>query len=159
MCSSDLSEQPLLWAHAEYVMLQRSARDGKVFDLIDAVHDRYVRGNGKRTAIEVWTFNRRLPAAPAGTLLRIQANVPFVLHWTDDEWQHPVDTRSQATGIGVDFADIPLKRDQATPIRFTFLWVEESRWEGQDYMVAVEPAESDRGASARAGDTLTSASV
>ena len=32
---------PLLWAHAEYVKLLRSMADGKVFDLIDPVAERY----------------------------------------------------------------------------------------------------------------------
>jgi glucoamylase len=153
------SAQPLLWAHAEYVTLQRSARDAKVFDLVDAVRDRYVRGHGRRTALEVWKFNRRVPVASAGTLLRIQANAPFVLHWTDDQWQHAVDTRSQAAGVGVDFVDIPVKREQTAPIRFTFLWVEENRWEGKDYVIAVEAAEPDRGAATPAEHPLTYSSA
>jgi glucoamylase len=65
------SALPLLWAHAEYVKLQRSASDGKVFDLIEAAYDRYVRGIGRRKAIEVWKFNRQIATATAGTVLRI----------------------------------------------------------------------------------------
>ena len=34
---------PLLWAHAEYIKLVRSAADGQVFDLIPEVADRYRR--------------------------------------------------------------------------------------------------------------------
>jgi len=51
------SAQLLLWAHAEYVKLHRSAADGKVFDLIEAAHDRYVRSNSQRRPIEVWKLN------------------------------------------------------------------------------------------------------
>ena len=122
---------PLLWAHSEYVKLQRSAADGKVFDRIDAAYDRYVAGSFERNAIEVWKFNRQVQMVPAGTLLRIQANSPFLLHWTSDEWQTSTDTRSTATTLGIDFADIQVPH-QDRPIRFTFLWTEENRWEGKD---------------------------
>lgn len=132
---------PLLWAHAEYVKLQRSVADGRVFDLIEAAYDRYgrgyVRGGRERATIEVWKFNRQVPAAPAGTLLRIQANSPFVLHWTSDEWQHSIDTRSRATGVGIEFVDLPLP-EQKAPIRFTFFWEDDNRWEGKDYKVEVQ---------------------
>jgi glucoamylase len=128
---------PLLWAHAEYVKLQRSAADGKIFDLIEAAYDRYVRGGRESHAIEVWKSNRQVPAVAAGTRLRIQANSPFLLHWTSDEWQHSTDTRSTATGVGIDFVDIPIP-EQKAPIRFTFLWINENRWEGKDYTVELQ---------------------
>ena len=128
---------PLLWAHSEYVKLQRSAADGKVFDLIDAAYDRYVAGAGKRNAIEVWKFNRQVSSATAGALLRIQASSPFLLHWTSDEWLHSTDTRSTSTGVGIEFVDILLPRQNA-PIRFTFFWVEDNRWEGKDYKVEIQ---------------------
>lgn len=113
------SAVPLLWAHSEYVKLHRSAEDKQVFDLIEPAYDRYVRGKGKRKAIEVWKFNRQVRTVAAGVLLRIQADSPFLLHWTNDEWQHPIDTRSIATGIGIDFVDIPLPHENAGHIHFT----------------------------------------
>jgi glucoamylase len=125
---------PLLWAHAEYIKLQRSAADGNIFDLIEASYDRYVRGGRERQAIEIWKFNRQVPVAPAGTLLRIQATSPFMLHWTSDEWQHSTDTRSKGTALGIDFADLQLPEFNRQ-IRFTFFWPNENRWEGQDYIV------------------------
>jgi glucoamylase len=79
---------------------------------------------------------------PAGTLLRIQADSSFLLHWTSDDWQHSVDTRSQGTGIGIEFVDIPVPQQQNNPIRFTFLWIEEDRWEGRDYIVNVPQEEA-----------------
>jgi glucoamylase len=129
---------PLLWAHSEYVKLHRSAADGKIFDLIELAYDRYVRRSAARKAIEVWKWKRHVRTAVAGTLLRIQATKPFLLHWTNDEWQNPLDSRSQATGIGVQFVDIPVGLQQMAPIRFTFFWLEEERWEGSDFVVVVE---------------------
>jgi glucoamylase len=128
---------PLLWAHAEYIKLHRSAADGKVFDLIEAAYDRYVVGDPKRRDIEVWKFNRQVRTAAPGTLLRIQASWRFLLHWTNDEWQHSVDTPSKSTALGIEFVDIVVPQQQA-PIRFTFLWVDENRWEGRDYSVQIE---------------------
>jgi glucoamylase len=114
----------------------------KVFDLIDPAYDRYVRGKGNSKTIEVWKFNRQVRTVTAGTLLRVQASSPFLLHWTNDEWEHPIDTRSQATGIGIDFVDIPLPHENAGPIRFTFLWLEENRWEGKDYTIEVQASKA-----------------
>jgi glucoamylase len=128
---------PLLWAHSEYVKLHRSAADRKVFDLIEPAYDRYVRRNGERKTLEIWKSNRQVQIVSPGTLLRIQANSPFLLHWTTDDWQHSTDTRSQGTAIDIEFVDIPLPEQQKNPIRFSFLWLEENRWEGRDYTVKV----------------------
>jgi hypothetical protein len=76
-----------------------------------------------------------------GTLLRIQANSPFLLHWTSDDWQHSEDVRSQGTAIGIEFVDIRLPKNQKNPIQFTFLWLEEDRWEGKDHIVNVREQE------------------
>jgi hypothetical protein len=37
--------------------------------------------------------------------------------------------------------DIPAPKEQQNPIRFTFLWLEENRWEGKDYGVNLQPKE------------------
>src|SRR5262249_10899347 len=122
--------------HSEYVKLQRSVTDGKVFDRIDAVCDRYVAGSLARQAIEVWKFNRQVPKIPAGKLLRVQAEMAFLLPWNSDEEQSSIDTRSTATALGIDFVDIRVPQPEG-PIRFTFLWTAENRWEGKDYQVEV----------------------
>jgi glucoamylase len=124
--------QPLVWAHAEYVMLQRSVADQKVFEMVEPVHERYVRGRGTRRPIEVWKFNRQVRRAPPGALLRVQADAPFVLHWTDDDWGRSTDTTSKPTVVGVHHVDVTL---DAASIRFTFFWPEESRWQGRDYQI------------------------
>ena len=128
---------PLIWAHSEYVKLQRSAANGEVFDRIDPVYERYVRGKRERRAIEVWKFNRQVRTVVAGTLLRIQANSPFLLHWTSDEWQHSTDMLSGSTGLDIDYVDIQMP-GAATSVKFTFLWLEEDRWENKDYMIEVQ---------------------
>jgi len=128
------SAVPLVWAHSEYVKLHRSQEEGQVFDMIDPVRDRYITHREPRDPMEVWKFNRPIPAIAAGTRLRIQAASPFWLRWTADEWQSSTIVESTPTGIGVDFVDI-MPHQQQTRIRFAFFWVHEDRWENESYTV------------------------
>lgn len=128
---------PLMWAHAEYIKLLRSAHDGQVFDRIPAVAERY-QGPRGHPPIEVWTFERRVPSVRPGTTLRVQAKAAFCLHWTAGEWSAVKDTASTPTVLGVEFVDIPIAPGQAAPIRFTFFWPEVGRWEGRDFQITAE---------------------
>jgi len=128
---------PLMWAHAEYIKLLRSANDGKVFDRIPAVADRYQHRRDCMT-LEVWKPNRRVRTIRCGATLRIQAPAPFRLHWSPDEWQTVADTESTDSGLMLDYVDIPIAMTQRAPIRFTFFWKHESRWAREDNEVLVE---------------------
>jgi glucoamylase len=131
------SAMPLMWAHAEYVRLLRSTRDGQVFDRIDPVAQRY-QGEGRaRTDLEVWKFNRRVRHVAPGSTLRVLAGAPFHLHWSRDDWQTTHDTGSTATALGLEYVDIPIDGRQSTSLRFTFFWPEANRWEGADYTVDI----------------------
>jgi glucoamylase len=132
-----------VWAHSEYIKLHRSIADGRVFDLVEPVYDRYVRDKGERKAIEVWKLNRQVQMVEAGTILRIQANSPFLLHWTKDDWRRSTDTSSRTTAIGIDYADIAVPHG-AGSLQFTFLWMDEDRWEGKDYKVQVKTSAQTR---------------
>jgi glucoamylase len=127
---------PLMWAHAEYIKLLRSIADGRVFDLIPEVADRYQTRNECRP-LEVWKPNRRPRTVPRGWLLRIQAAEPFDLVWTGDDWESVTDSVSAATRIGIHYVDIAVPETQRAPIRFTFRWSGGTRWEGRDYCVEV----------------------
>ena len=132
------SAMPLMWAHAEYIKLLRSAADGQVFDLIPEVAEHY-RTLRPRIQLEVWKPNRRIRTIPAGVRLRIIAPAPFMLHWSFGEWTAVTDTHSNPTGLGLDFVDIEVNPGQRGPIRFTFFWVGDQRWEGRDYTVEIKP--------------------
>ncbi len=127
---------PLMWAHAEYIKLLRSAADGQVFDFIPEVAKRYL-GQTKRKQLEVWKPNRQVGAVEPGWTLRIQAPAAFQLHWTDNDWQEVQKTRSTSTILGIEFVDIFIKSEQRAPICFTFYWLEKDKWEGQDYKVTI----------------------
>lgn len=129
------SAMPLMWAHAEYVKLLRSVADERIFDLIEPVAARYL-GARPRAVWQVWKPDRRVQTAAAGSTLRILAPIPFRLHWSRDGWQTISDSNSTDIALG-SFVDIPVLRGQRAPISFTFYWLPEARWEGQDYHVRI----------------------
>ena len=81
------SAMPLMWAHAEYIKLLRSTADGKVYDAIPEVAERYLGKRGKRKQLEVWKPNRHVRFMRAGEILRVQGEAAFTLHWSSDNWK------------------------------------------------------------------------
>lgn len=132
------SAMPLMWAHAEYIKLLRSAADRRVFDLIPEVAERYLSGRNTHQRFEVWKHNRQVSRIRQSGTLRVQVSAPFRLHWTADEWRTAEDTLSAGTALGIHFVDVPIPAQQRAPVRFTFFWTDISSWEGRDYLVEVE---------------------
>jgi glucoamylase len=50
-----------VWAHAEYLKLLRSAVDGKVFDRIDPVYERYCEPEGRKRRREPGDLQLKRP--------------------------------------------------------------------------------------------------
>jgi glucoamylase len=128
---------PLMWAHAEYIKLLRSAKDGKVWDLIPEVAQRYSGNTAPRCRFEIWKPMRQVKSIKRGFTLRVQAPGGFRLHWSADDWQTVHDIDSATTILGVEFADVPTAIGNR--IRFTFFWLVSASWEGRDYEVQVRP--------------------
>ncbi|MGZ8463729.1 MAG: glycoside hydrolase family 15 protein, partial [Candidatus Deferrimicrobiaceae bacterium] len=131
------SARPLMWAHAEYIKLLRSAADGKVFDLVPEVADRYLSGRRGGKPMEIWKHNRQVPEVREGVILRVQTGAPFLLHWTRNDWGTVVDSRSIPTSLGIEYLDIEIPPLQGGRIRFTFFWTAAGTWEGRDFEVTV----------------------
>jgi glucoamylase len=125
---------PLAWAHAEYLQLVRSATDGRVFTLIDAVVDRYQNRASKPT-VEVWKFNRQVQCVSSKCILRIQAASPFRLRWTCNQWQESHDADSTSIQTGHEYADISLAPGHVASVQFTFFWKVAGHWEGRNFTV------------------------
>ncbi len=132
------SAMPLMWAHAEYIKLLRSVVDRRVFDLVPEVASRYLGDYKARQLFEIWKPNRQVRSVKQGYILRIQVPASFRLHWSSDEWQSVKDSPSFDRALGIHIVDIPIILTQRAPIRFTFFWMKNERWEGRDYEVAVE---------------------
>ena len=153
------SAMPLMWAHAEYIKLLRSTADGKVYDAIPAVVDRYLGKRGKRKPLEVWKPNRHVRFMRAGEMLRVQGEAAFTLHWTTDDWKSVQNTKSIRNALQMDYVDLAaVVTSPGTCIRFTFLWTDGNRWEGQDYSVTVsgEGVGHQNGTCRMGGDPATS---
>jgi glucoamylase len=129
------SAMPLCWAHAEYVSLVRSRKDGKPFDQIDLAHQRYVEAKGG-TPFEIWTLAHQPRQIGEGKVLRVVLDQPATIHWSMDQWRSLNDTELHDTGLGCWFADLPstkLKADDS--IVFTLLL--KTGWLGSDYALKV----------------------
>ncbi len=134
------SAMPLVWAHSEYLKLLRSAYDGRVFDCIPIVEDRYVRGNHPPSHIEVFKVSRRqIRQMPAGKSLRITSAARFRVTWTPDNWQTTNSLDSTQLGYAGSYADLPTTPEQTGTLSFTLFWPDENRWEGRNFEVALEP--------------------
>ena len=132
------SAMPLMWAHSEYIKLLRSTADGQVYDLIPQVAERYLGKRRKRKQYEVWKPNRHVRFMRAGNILRVHGTAPFTLHWSSDNWKTVQDSRSSRSTLQIDYVDLlTVVTSPGTCIRFTFLWSDDNRWEGQNYSVTV----------------------
>jgi glucoamylase len=132
------SAMPLMWAHSEYIKLLRSAADRRLFDLILQVAERYQNGRKSRP-MEIWKPNRQIRSVAVGQKLRIQAPDAFILRWSADDWARSEDTHCTTTALDIHSVDIDVAPDARSSIRFTFLWLDDKRWEGRDYLVEVRP--------------------
>ena len=131
------SAMPLVWAHAEYVKLLRSLRDGRVFDMPPQTVKRYIQA-GTVSRRTIWRFNNKCLTLPAGNSLRIQLLAMASVHWSPDNWQTVTDTPTRDTGLGVHVLDLPADRLPAgTTLVFTFHWTDSDTWEGTDYSVQI----------------------
>jgi glucoamylase len=131
------SANPLLWAHSEYTRLLRSCHDGKVFDLIPEVVDRY-RDATMQSKVEFWLPKHPIRQARKEHTLRICAPETFRLRWSSDNWKTCQDNHSRATGVGGEFVDLA-PADFQSEVEFTFFWTSRGEWAGQNHRVQVQP--------------------
>jgi glucoamylase len=131
------SAMPLVWAHAEYLKLRRSLRDGRLFDLPPQTVQRYLKDKTTSPRM-VWRFNHRIRSMPAGKILRVETLVPAVVHWSGDGWRSVADVPTVDVGLGIHLADLETTNlaGQAQ-IDWTFYWPDAHRWEGENFAVRV----------------------
>jgi glucoamylase len=129
---------PLAWAHAEYLKLCRSLRDGEIFDRPPQTVKRYLQD--KTTSHRVtWRFNNKVRTMPPGKVLRLETLAPARVHWSSDGWRTTRDETTRDTTLGMHVVDLPTEHLRAgARIDLTFYWPEADRWEGADYLVCIE---------------------
>jgi len=143
------SAQPLVWAHAEYLKLLRSAADKRVFDRIAVVEERYGVAAGRRTFtnhIEIFEVTRPVSRIFSGYTLRIVDREHFRVVYTFDNWATTLSAQAHSVGYPGSFVDISTAPDQTGHILFTLAWPGEDkqeRWLGRNIDVSViSPPES-----------------
>lgn len=135
------SAQPLVWAHSEYLKLLRSTVDGKVFDCLSCVKDRYGVESGKRkfkSNIEIFQTSRPVESLAAGMTLRIVDTARFQMLYTTDDWKTNTRVESQPVGYAGFFADVATQAGQSGKITFTFYWPGQDKWLGRNIDGTVE---------------------
>ena len=61
-----------------------------------------------------------------------------MVHWSVDNWETAVDTKTLDTGLGVYVADLPTDElPVGGQVLFTFFWLKSQRWENTDFAVAI----------------------
>jgi glucoamylase len=134
------SAVPLVWAHAEYLKLLRSAVDGKVFDLIDPVYERYclpVGRNRIRRGVEITSRRRTIQRMDAGNTLRILDECRFEAVWSDDGWQTKHTAASRALGSAGFSAEIAPAAG-SREVEWTMHWPESNAWLGYNVKIKVD---------------------
>jgi glucoamylase len=134
------SAVPLVWAHAEYLKLLRSATDGKVFDRIDPVYDRYCEPEGRkkrRFDLEIYSRRRPIQRMQAGSTLRILDDRRFEVTWSEDGWKTTHVTASRSLGSAGFSADLVAGAESGA-LQWTLRWTEQDSWLGYNVDVKID---------------------
>ncbi len=100
------SARPLVWAHAEYVKLLRSLRDGRIFDQPAQTVARYTAGT-HASRYTPWRENNKVRELEAGKKLRLELLSPALVRWTAGDGRAAESVPTGDTGLGVYVADLP----------------------------------------------------
>jgi glucoamylase len=139
------SAQPLVWAHSEYLKLLRSAVDGRVYERISIVEQRYAVPPGQRTFknhVEIFKLGRPLQDIAVGHTLRILNSDRFRVVYSLNNWATVLNQDSRSIGYSGYFADIPITNENTGTIVFTLCWSHDGqpdRWLGRNIEVIIVP--------------------
>lgn len=133
------SAVPLLWAHAEYIKLLRSARDEKVYERVDEAAERYLNRRATPSARTVWSFNHPVRVRRAGETIRLIAEAAFEAQWSHDHSKAIHTVRSTETKLGLHYADLDAVPTESAVVKFTFHWVAANRAEGRHFRIETTP--------------------
>ena len=137
---SAYSAQPLVWAHAEYIKLLRSSVDGRVFDRISVVEERYGVVAEKRTfrnTVEFFQVTRPLAEVPRGHKIQVLDRAMFRVVWTTDGWKTQATAEAQLLGVLGFSVVLPLEKAPVGVLEFAMHWMAEDRWTASNYKVNV----------------------
>lgn len=128
------SAMPLVWAHAEFLMLMVARSEGRPLERLDAVWSRW---KGKRPHSLNWHWRDSVPfdEFPTGCSILIESDRPFTLHFGHDGWKDVHEEDSQPVGLDVQAVRLSaasLRRHQT--LDFTRRFGGDG-WEGRDWQL------------------------
>jgi glucoamylase len=130
------SAMPLVWAHAEYVKLLRSLRDGAVFDLPPQTAQRYLVDH-TAPRLRDWRPAWRRTRLPAGQALRVDIGAAGFVRWTADGWATYADVPATDAGLGIQAAILPTAA-LASGATISFTWRHaDGTWAERNFSVSV----------------------
>jgi hypothetical protein len=122
--------------------------DGKVFDRIDCVYDRYCTREGRkqlRANLEIYTRRRPIQKIAPGDTLRIIDDAQFEVVWSVDHWKTTQTTVSRSlgnAGYSADLSTAPLSEtapnQESSDLSWTLHWPEQNRWLGYNVDIKIE---------------------
>lgn len=144
------SAMPLAWAHAEYLKLRRSLRDGDVFDTPPQTVKRYLVDQVQSPHV-LWRLDHRRVAMPAGRILRLEFQKPARVRWGADGGPNGQEVTTRNSGLGIHIADLPTRSvPPGGEIHFSITWTEGHRLDRRallalrPYSIKVEETEETR---------------
>jgi glucoamylase len=130
------SAMPLVWAHAEYVKLLRSLRDGAVFDLPPQTVQRYLVEKTQPRCRD-WRESWRRSRMPAGQVLRVELDCPGTVLWSDDDWATMREAPAEDAGLGIHAAELKTGA-LAAGRSVVFTWRNaDGSWRGANFTVSI----------------------
>ncbi len=131
------SAMPLVWAHAEFIKLCFSRALGYPVDRPVATWKRY-QGVSPKLSHSVWGPRYRPQRMRSGNQFSLALRASASVHWGINGWKDVKDSNTQDTGLGVHIVELPLSDLKVgETFQFTFYWLNQKTWEGQNYEVQI----------------------
>lgn len=132
------SAMPLAWAHAEYLKLRRSLRNGRVFDMPPQTVQRYQVERVQSLRV-LWRLDHRRRSMPAGRILRLEFQEPAVIHWSADGGSDGREVSTRNSNLGIHHADLPTEGlPSGSKVHFTISWADRIRLDKRG-LLALKP--------------------
>jgi glucoamylase len=137
------SAKPLVWAHAEYLKLLRSLRDGRIFDQPAGMGDRYLHRDVSPSYVHWSPFHRRSTLFQ-GRRLRVLTEDARLVKWSVDGGVI-VETQSAPAALGFHVAELRTERAEVGGVlRFSVLSTKASE-NDEEFVMRIHSAASTRG--------------
>ncbi|MGB4813128.1 MAG: glycoside hydrolase family 15 protein [Methylophilaceae bacterium] len=131
------SAMPLVWAHAEFIKLCFSRTLGYPVDRPVATWKRY-QGVGPQLSHSVWGPRYHPQHMRSGNQFSLALRASASVHWGINGWKDIKDSNTKDTGLGVHLVELPLSSLKVgETFQFTFYWLEQQAWDGQDYEIQI----------------------